>query len=500
MNNDPSSPEGRFAGLANEVMRLEAENRQLGEQVKLLARTETRLYASQQALDTHRAMYRHLADVGRSLASSTDLDNIVKVTVEFVLYGVGLQRCVVLLEHDGRYEVRALDGYESAAEKARVAAMAIAHDDPVLSRFEGAVHALAHEATARDEDLLRLGESVGMDEFFLLPLGSLTGEDSGLLIAGNTLAKARHHTRVSADGETMTLLGSLSSHVATTIENARRYHALRIRNIEVEHANKMKSAFLATMSHELRTPMNAIIGFTRLVMKKCAGVLPERQFQNLTRVENSALSLLAIINDILDLSKVEAGRAELVFEEVSAKELLEDVVESLRPLATAKSLALNFAWPSDSPTITTDVKRLRQVVTNLLSNAIKFTKAGSVTLAGSWSPTTSRMVLQVIDTGVGMPETEHAVIFEPFHQLDGSMTREVGGTGLGLAIVKELVSLLGGTINVTSKLGTGSTFTVDLPIKSGTPHRSSSSRAPVLHHGSRPPLDGALHDRGKATL
>jgi signal transduction histidine kinase len=236
---------------------------------------------------------------------------------------------------------------------------------------------------------------------------------------------------------------------------------LSLHNEQIEKASSMKSAFLATMSHELRTPLNAIIGFTRLVLKKSGADLPQKQRENLQKVESSAVGLLAIINDILDLSKVEAGRMAVVMEAIDPAEVAREVVSALDGLARAKSLRLIAKAEEGVPGATmSDRTRLRQILTNLVSNAIKFTSAGEVVVGISFDPGTNEIVFAVRDTGIGIAEGEVERVFEPFHQVDGSTTRASGGTGLGLAIVREMSKLLGGTVSAKSRVGEGSTFTV----------------------------------------
>ncbi|MBI2896447.1 MAG: HAMP domain-containing protein [Deltaproteobacteria bacterium] len=241
---------------------------------------------------------------------------------------------------------------------------------------------------------------------------------------------------------------------------------LRAQNVAIQRSSAMKSAFLATMSHELRTPMHAILGFTRIVLRKSGDGLPEKQRANLEKVVISAESLLELINDILDLSKIEAGQMTLAAEDVDLGGVVHSVAEALQPLAQAKSLLLRAAVAPDLPITVADSTRLRQILTNLVGNAVKFTSTGEVVVAARFEGPRDRFVLEVRDTGVGIPEDQRQRVFDRFHQVDASATRSFGGTGLGLAIVRDLVELLGGTIHIESTVGAGSTFTVHLPRRS----------------------------------
>jgi PAS domain S-box-containing protein len=237
---------------------------------------------------------------------------------------------------------------------------------------------------------------------------------------------------------------------------------LLIQNERVLEANRLKSQFLANMSHELRTPMNAIIGFTELVIEDARGALSPRQAENLKKVSKNSHSLLNLINDILDLSKIEAGRMDVVPERVDLTEVVDAAWTTVQPLLKGKEVRVQTKLDVAVPGLITDKHKLRQVLVNLLSNAIKFTQAGSVRLMARSHD--GRLELKVVDTGIGIAEKDLPIIFDEFRQIDGTSTREVGGTGLGLAITKKLVELLGGTITVESAPGRGSTFVVDIPV------------------------------------
>ena len=230
-----------------------------------------------------------------------------------------------------------------------------------------------------------------------------------------------------------------------------------------ERANRSKSEFLANMSHELRTPLNAIIGFTGVLKDGMAGPVNEEQAKQLGMVYGSARHLLALINDILDLSKVEAGRVDIVSERFLLAPFLEEIHALMKPLASAKGLALR--WESRClESLVSDRGKLRQVLVNLLGNAIKFTETGSVTL--SCRQVDGEVLIEVTDTGMGIAPADQARIFNTFEQADTSSEREYEGTGLGLAICRRFVEMLGGSIRVVrSAPGEGSTFCVCLSAK-----------------------------------
>jgi len=247
---------------------------------------------------------------------------------------------------------------------------------------------------------------------------------------------------------------------------AERTAELALARDRAEGADRTKSAFLATMSHELRTPLNSIIGFTGLLLRGLAGPLNAEQTKQLRMVKDSGQHLLALINDVLDISKIEAGQIEIANAPFDLPESIQKVVQTVTPLANKKQLPLIAQIAPDVSRITSDRRRVEQILLNLLSNAIKFTEQGEVTLTAEIVPGTPRSAfrISVADTGLGIKRENLDKLFQPFRQLDTGLTRQHEGTGLGLAICKRLVERLGGTITVESEWGKGGTFQCTLPI------------------------------------
>jgi signal transduction histidine kinase len=246
------------------------------------------------------------------------------------------------------------------------------------------------------------------------------------------------------------------------IEQQSRDLAEAVRQAEI--ANKLKDHFLANMSHELRTPLNAIIGFTEVMLMGLAGELNPQIERAAQRIHFNSERLLKLIDDVLDISKIEAGRVEMLRRPFEPADLLLSIEMSLRPQATKKELKLVTTLDPNLPKhLIGDAKRLEQILVNLATNAVKFTEQGSVTIslqrqsAADWA-------IVVIDTGIGIPPHAQETIFEKFRQIDGTSRRAYGGTGLGLAIVRELALLMDGSVKVKSSLGSGSAFTVTLPL------------------------------------
>ena len=250
------------------------------------------------------------------------------------------------------------------------------------------------------------------------------------------------------------------------IENALLFRQLEQRALELGEANRLKNQFLATISHELRTPMNSIIGFSQVLLNRLYGDLNEEQSSRLERILRNGNNLLALIDDLLDLSKIDAGRMTLELQSVPIREAVDAVAQNLEAQAAAQGLEMTIDVPDSLPPVLADRQRLQQILNNLLSNAIKFTHEGGITITSHLTVQDSRPMIQVTvaDTGIGINAGDLAIIFDEFRQADGSVTRAYSGTGLGLAITKKLVTMMNGTIWVESEPKRGSKFSFTLPV------------------------------------
>jgi PAS domain S-box-containing protein len=250
-----------------------------------------------------------------------------------------------------------------------------------------------------------------------------------------------------------------------TAELAEQNELLRRQHIELEQASALKSQFLANMSHEFRTPLNAILGYTHMLLNNVTGQVTEPQRKSLTRIDSNSRHLLALINDILDITRIEAGRMPLNATSFGVKELFDEVQAELEPIIKRSNLAVSTKVRGAVPSVRSDRQKVKQIVLNLLSNALKFTPAGSVTMTASYDAKAKQVAIAVRDTGVGIPTEDQAKVFEDFRQLDSSPARGYGGTGLGLSICRRLANILGGSIELESAVDKGSTFTLRLPAK-----------------------------------
>jgi signal transduction histidine kinase len=253
-----------------------------------------------------------------------------------------------------------------------------------------------------------------------------------------------------------------------TAELVGQNELLRRQAFQLEQASAAKSQFLANVSHELRTPLNAIMGYTHLLLEGVSGELTQPQQDKLSRVDANARHLLAVINDLLDIARIESGKMPVQIERIRLPELIEEVMAEIEPVIAGTRLGVSRDLSPDVPEIETDRLKVKQIVLNLLSNALKFTSAGSIGIRLDHAPAADEIAIAVTDTGIGIAEENQTTIFEAFEQANSSYARRQGGTGLGLSICRRLAHILDGRIVLVSKLGEGSTFTLHLPCKART--------------------------------
>jgi PAS domain S-box-containing protein len=302
------------------------------------------------------------------------------------------------------------------------------------------------------------------------------GEPTAIVSVVHDLTQAEENERLAR--ELQQLNEQLEDRIRrATVELEERNRRLEWQSFELQKASRLKSEFLANMSHELRTPINVILGYTSLMRERIYGVLTEQQDEALTKTYKTSQHLLELINDILDLSKIEAGKMPLHLEPVVIAEIIEEVAESVLPMVRDNLAFRSHAAP-DLPALRTDRTKVKQVLLNLISNAIKFTQEGHVCVTAAPLRDDGGVSIVVEDTGIGIKPEHLDSIFEDFRQIDQSHTREYGGTGLGLSITRKLLVLLGGTIEVQSTYGSGTRFMIELP--SLTEERVDARRQPVM--------------------
>jgi len=311
-----------------------------------------------------------------------------------------------------------------------------------------------------NENMLSNGESVWIDWTNKAVLDD-TGRMKEVLSIGSDITD-----RKQAEEQIRRLNDDLRRHAEILEQRVNERTAELAAAMEkAQAADRIKSAFLATMSHELRTPLNSIIGFTGIMLQGLAGPMNEEQNKQLTMVQNSSRHLLSLINDVLDISKIEAGQLDLSMSSFDLRESIEKMVKLVSPLAERKGIDLKIDNPEDISTIITDQRRIEQIIINLLNNAIKFTEKGQVCV--TCLNKNDLYLLSVSDTGIGIQPDKIPELFQPFHQIDTGLSRKHEGTGLGLSICKKLLDMMGGTIEVKSIWGQGSTFTISIPKQPG---------------------------------
>jgi signal transduction histidine kinase len=360
-------------------------------------------------------------------------------------------------------------------------------EDPLYRSIEALASELVERENAR---MVALRSSIrAANERSLAVLGSFAAVSVMLALVGGFIISwalivpvHRAHDFLSElasgrFGESMTVqnrdeFGELAARLTATSKELARLDAVQRRaaqelstlNLKLEQASRAKSEFLANMSHELRTPLNAILGFTEMLSDGLYGEMPQRFREPLADIQTNGKHLLRLINDVLDLSKIEAGKMELAVEEYSVQEVIQAVRSSLRPLAEEKGLDFTAVVDDSLPAVLYgDAKRITQCLLNLAGNALKFTKQGGVTIRAAREG--DLIHYSVADTGIGIPEDQLDSLFTEFKQLNATITREFGGSGLGLSITKKFVEMHGGRVWVQSRLNEGSTFHFTIPLK-----------------------------------
>jgi signal transduction histidine kinase len=321
--------------------------------------------------------------------------------------------------------------------------------------LEGKPVHVADVQTDPEYTMTAISQRAGFHTFLGVPL-MREGNPIGIIILGRTAV------RPFADKQ-IELATTFADQAVIAIENVRLFEEIQEKSRQVEEASKHKSQFLANMSHELRTPLNAILGYAELVLDGIYGDAPEKMRNVLERIQTNGKHLLGLINDVLDLSKIEAGQLVLSLNDYSIKDMMQGVYVAVEPLAGNKKLNFKLEVPPDLPPARGDERRLSQVLLNLVGNAIKFTDTGEVAIKASTA--NGSYTVAVRDTGPGIAEADQAKIFEEFQQSESTHTKAKGGTGLGLAIAKRIVEMHGGRLWVESTLGNGATFFFTVPLR-----------------------------------
>jgi len=427
-------------------------------------KVEDRTAKLSDALDGLRA----LNEVGREVSSTLDLQ---KVLANIVAHAVQLSRS----------DAGAIFEYEEASERFLIRATYRASGNPgdeeVITALQAKPMRLGEGAIGRaaaNRQPFQIADILEAREYYDDRLHHLLGHSKWratlavpLLREGQILGGISVRRRAPGEfaPEVVELLQTFASQSVLAIQNARLYQEIREKSQQLESTNQYKSQFLASMSHELRTPLNAIIGYSEMLVEESQDLGQDSFIPDLQKIQSAGKHLMSLINNILDLSKIEAGKMDLYLEQFEITPMIHDVVSTVKPLVDKNANQLQLNYPADLGLMTADLTKVRQILFNLVSNACKFTERGEVTLsaARSQDSTADWIDFSVADTGIGMTPEQTAKLFQPFTQADASTTRRYGGTGLGLAISQKFCQIMGGWITVASEPGQGSTFTVRLP-------------------------------------
>jgi signal transduction histidine kinase len=414
-------------------------------------------YIERLVFSRRRGSYDTLLALSTRMSRILDVDALMHALVHGLLRGVPLSRCALLLEDPVSHDFTV--ALEETADDGPAGARPIARTSRVVEWLRQHGEVLVKDELKIDPRLSEFfdGAENELEDIHASLVVALKTESAliGILLIGEKLSGEIF------DDQELRLLALLASQAAISFENARLYEELGETNAQLLQASRLKSQFLAGVSHELRTPLNSIIGFSKVLLNRLDGELNERQEAYVRSVHNSSQHLLQLINSILDISSIEAGRLRLERSEFALPPLIDECVEASLPLMRGKPLRLERDVPADLPPVSGDRTRIRQVLLNLLSNAIKFTPGGRIVVRARLEGDV--LHVSVADTGVGIRKEDLGRLFEPFQRLDNPVSRDVGGTGLGLAISKKFVELHGGRMWAESREAGGSTFHFTLP-------------------------------------
>ena len=415
---------------------------------RLFDETQTLLHETQQRA----AELAALSEVGSDISATLDLEKVLQRIASHALELLDISDSSLFLPEESGEEMRGFVAQGNIAEQ--VLATTVRQGVGILGDIWQTRRSEFINDAGSDPRAITIAGTENRRNEHMMVAPLLTGDDVvGLM--------AVWREGEPFDDDDLRFLDGLARQAAIAIQNARLYKDAAAAMAKAEQASQAKSTFLANMSHELRTPLNAIIGFTRIVQRRAKEKLPQKQIDNLGKVLASAEHLLGLINSILDIAKIEAGRMDVVYNRVDVASLIELCTMTAGPLLKA-GVALQTVIAPDLPAVVSDEDKLKQILLNLLSNAAKFTHQG--TIAVNACQEEDMLVIEVADSGIGMDDEALERIFEEFQQADATTRREYGGTGLGLPISKHLAELLGGDLTATSITGQGSTFALAIPL------------------------------------
>ena len=408
--------------------------------------------------DSRLRLFRGFSEISRRVSSELVSEHVLVEACQSVVESIpGVDHAGIVLHHDGHQ-----DGGLVVAEypiEGAIGQRLQLKNYPVYEQMEAIGEPIVVNDVPSAQDWLGpnydLLMNIGVQSLIVIPL-VVQNEFIGSL---GLDARRKHHHFTEAEVE---FANAIAGQIGVSIQNAKLFEQIEARTEELQEANRLKSEFLAKMSHELRTPMNSILGFSEALTSGIYGELNSKQTNRLSRITHSGHNLLSLIDDLLDISKIDAGKMELSLGEMDLVSEIRACISGFEPQTQAKNLSLSVDAPDSAPYVVADSMRIRQIINNLLSNALKFTSEGGVSVKLTVQDRYIQVAVQ--DTGIGIDASHLDIIFDEFRQADGSTTRRFGGTGLGLAITRRFIQMMHGKIWVESTLGKGSTFYFTVPI------------------------------------
>jgi signal transduction histidine kinase/DNA-binding response OmpR family regulator len=448
--------------------------KQVADQLSL-ALENARLYQetkrTEEALERQNERLSAAAEIGRLVTSTLDLDTILSRTVQLVSERFGFYHAAIFIAEGVSGNAVLLEATGAAGAQMKASGYSLPVD---TKSAVGRATLTGESAVVNDTSLAR--------RYMVNPLLPDTRAECAIpLHVGDRIIGALDIQATSANAfqpDDLSVLQILADQVAIAIENARSYELAQQAVKDMRELDRVKTQFLANMSHELRTPLNSIIGFSRVILKGIDGPISELQQQDLGAIYSAGQHLLGLINDVLDLAKIEAGKMDMSLEETNVAEIISSMMSTASGLVKDKPIRLTQKVPDDLPTVRADAIRVRQILLNLLSNAAKFTEQGDVVVEAATESSadgTQQVRISVTDTGTGISEADQKKLFQAFSQVDDSPTRKTGGSGLGLSISQQLVQLQGGRIGLKSTPGQGSTFFFTLPVYESAPEAKTGA-------------------------
>jgi len=468
--------------LQEALKKLKLSFNSLDEQAKLILKTDLELNRAQEELDRRLASLDALQRTSRLISTTLDEEEIFRRLDKSLMLQLGFERILVLtFDEEKNLRMRVNTGFSN--DKIAEISENLLKDTTFNSVFQEG-YSLS-SATASKQKKEKAASVFGIQHFILAPILTQDGTIGAIFVGNQT-----ETTPVSEADEEMVSI--LTNQIGQSLENAKLFEEVyksrqelelkiqdRTRQLalaleKVQKISRTKSEFVSAVSHELRTPLTSIKGYAAILMSGKLGDIPDKVKERLEKINKHSDSLVELINDLLDIARIESGRVEMKFEKVNLKMLIENMRDLLMPQMREKNITFVTDVAEDLPLILADSKQMERVFINLLSNAIKYTPKGTITVRASG--TDQEVSVEVQDTGAGMREEDLPKLFTEFYRVENELNQNIKGTGLGLALVRNIINAHQGTIGVTSKLGAGTTFHFTVPLEPPKPETTDETQ------------------------